>query len=660
MDAEDIQDGEDSRPTASKPYLDALAEAKRIFGPYNEKCDSIDKLYASLEDMAKGKADRQFQIFWANLEVLRPTIYSRPPVPVVTPRYTDRKELPRKASEVLERVLATDVEMDNLHSTLKLVRDDLARGARGVPWVLDDGSCIHVDRNDFMHEPARKWSEVGWVGRRAFLTLERFKERFPEIDSTKISFDYHDENNKTAKKAEVWEIWDKTEGRVVWIAKGVEDVLDEQPPLIDVKDFFPCPEPAYGTLEPGSLKPVPDFVYYRDQVDEINELTARISSLSESLRLKGFYAAGVSEVGEAIEAAMKATDDKALLVPVSNFAALGGAGLKDSIVWLPVREVAEVITALVQLRKQLIEDVYEITGLSDIMRGQTEASETLGAQQLKSQYGSVRVRERQAEMIRVARDVLRIKGEVFAETYDIQSLLEMSQVTDIPTKEQANATLMQAQAQRKPIDPSKIVTVEQIDALFKSQKLRPFVLDIESDSTIQPDEQAEKQSRMEFVEAIGGFIQKAGPMVQAQPQTAPFVAETMKFMASGFRAGRELGAVIDDFADQLKQLAAQPKEQQPDPAAIKAQADAQANQAKMQMEMQRLQMEMQTKTADAALKQREMAAKIQVMQAEALTAQEQARANLAKTQADIQKILAQTALIERGDRDGQPNEGAAA
>ena len=105
-----------------------------------------------------------------------------------------------------------------------------------------------------------------------------------------------------------------------------------------------------------------------------------VGTASESLRLKGFYPAGAPDVGEAIERVIKDQSNRAVLVPISNMAALGSGSLKDAIIWLPVREVAEVITNLIQLRRQLIEDVYEITGLSDIMRGQTKASETLGAQ----------------------------------------------------------------------------------------------------------------------------------------------------------------------------------------------------------------------------------------------------------------------------------------
>lgn len=626
----------------ARRFLQMVSDGEKAFADYNKRCDNIEKKYASLKTLAEVVGDREFQLFWANMEVLRPTIYQRPPKPVVQQRYRNRNEVAREAAEMLQRGLEYDIEDDDLHDTLTEVRDDLAMGGRGVTWVLDDGRCIHVDRHDFIHEPARKWREVGWVARRAYMDRASFEKRFPEADRTKVKFDHQDpkddgegEDYKTTeKKAAVWEMWHKGRQMVLWVTEDYEDALDARPPLVNVKGFFPCPRPAYGTLEPRTLLPVPDYVYYRDQLDEINELTARISSLSESLRLKGFYASGATEVGEAVETAMKATDNKAILVPVSNFGALGGQKLADSIIWLPLDQVVATITALVQLRKQLIEDVYEITGISDIMRGETEASETATAQSLKAQYGSVRVRERQNEMARIARDILRIKAEIRAESFDIRFLASQAQM-QIPDEMQAQQYAAQATAQGQQLKP--MVTLEKIDALLKNERLRPFVLEVETDSTIAPNEKEEKESRIEFVTAMGGFIQQAGAMVTQQPETASFAIEMMKFAAGAFRAGRELSSAMDEFADTVQRSAQQAMQQrsQPSPEQQAMQQKAQAEMAKLQADMQRTQ------------------AEVMKIQAEGEITTQQAAASLQKTMAEIEKIEAETARIQ-----SQPREAA--
>lgn len=594
----------------SQPYLDAIKEAEEAFRFWNERSDNVAKVYASLAHLARSTSSREFQIFWANMEVLKPSIYQRPPVPVVVPRHSDTGEVPRLASELLERALAFDVENDDLHGTLLGVRDDMALFGRGVAWVLDDARAIYVARRDFVHEPARRWQEVGWVARRAYLTkqegVERFGDVFKAAQENEIGSDRTggETYKSTKKKVPVWEVWSRDEQKVVWVTEGIDVVLDEQPPLIDVKGFYPCPEPAYSTKEPETLKPVPDYAYYQDQVEEINSLTRRIHSLSESLRMKGFYPSGVSEVGEAIEAVMSQTDDRTILVGVSSMAALGGQTLKDSIIWLPVVEVAATIRELVALRKQLIEDVYEITGLSDIMRGVTQATETLGAQQLKAEFGSVRVREKQHALIGVALGILRIKAEIMSETFDIYELQSMAGM-QIPTAEQSQMQAMQTGQQPE-------VSLEDIDALLKSDKIRPFLLDVETDSTIAPDENAEKQRRTEFLGAVGTFIGQTMPMVQEFPQAAPFLGELMRFGAGGFRAGRELGQEIDQFIEQVKALSEQQgQDQGPSEEMQKHQSQIELEQVKMQAardkEMAQMEADLQVKSAEIEAKARSQA-----------------------------------------------------
>lgn len=661
---------------ASKPWLEAIADAEKAFQDYQDKCDNIDKLYSDLKSLSSGNAEREMQIFWANLEVLKPSIYARQPVPICQGRFKNQqkdKELIRHASEIIERSLLTSFDMEDIHESLKLVRDDLATNARGVLWCRleedADGKqrvCYdHIDRKDFVHEPARKWKEVGWVARKTHLTIDKVKARFPEADASKMKFVSRkdDDNQYSAEKtACIYEVWSKAKGAVVWVAEGLDDVLDIMAPFLKLEKFYPCPRPVYGTLQRNTLIPVPDFVYYKDQIEEINEMTARISALAEALRMKGFYAGGNEDLASAIEAALKKTDNNAILIPVPNIAAFGGQGMKDAILWMPVDQVAAVIAQLIQLRKQLIEDVYQITGLSDIMRGSTDANETLGAQQLKSQYGSVRIRERQEEMIRVSLDASRISGEMMAENFSDEELLIYSQYQAVPSgaevqqqimqidaqiqqaasnpqmraqaqanPEQAQQLLQQAQQRKQQL--SQTVTFEQVTAFLRDQRIRPFALQIETDSTIQADEDAAKQRTTEFLAALSTSLSQLAPMVQAQPQTADFAGEVIKFAVAPFRAGRQLEAAIDNFVEQMKTMANEPKE---DPAAIKAKADAEAKQAELQM-----------KQTDAQIRMMEAQGRMAEMQASSQTALQQAQAELQKTSAEIEKIYAEIERINK-------------
>lgn len=653
-------EGKQDAPKDAKPYLEMISDAEKVFKPWSDTSKKIADYVGSLKRLRGNSAQREYQIYWANTETIKPAVYTRPPVPVVVPRFKDRKELPRIASEVLERALVSSFDMANVHNVCMHVRDDMVDFARGVPWVryeaqeTEQGGLSqsvpieHVDRDDFLHEPARKWSEVGWVARRAYLTRDEGKKRFGKawqgVTYSNSETD-KDEDYKVSKKAAVWEIWHKADNKVIWVSPKKDTVLEIGEPHLDLEGFFPCPKPAFGTCEPGSMVPVPDFLQYKDQIEEVTELTARISALAEALRMKGFYAAGHEELGEAIESILKKQDDTAVMVPVPSLAGLGQS-IRDAIVWLPVQEVATTIRELVQLRRQVLDDIYQVTGISDIMRGSTAASETLGAQQLKAQFGSVRIRDKQGELVRVAADCARLTGEIIAENFTAENLLKYSQM-DVPTDQQiaeqaqkiANQAAQQSQqlqqqaqqavqspqaqqlAQQNPqqaqgavqqvqqqllqiqqaaqqqIEQLKqVVTIEKVVAMLKDQKMRPFILDIETDSTIQPDEDAEKQRRSEFATAMGGFLQTAMPMVQQAPQTAQLVGEMMKFITAPFRAGRSMEGAIDDFVEELGKLTQQA--QQSDPA---AEADAQMKQQEAQMKQQEGQMKLQMDQQKAQL-----------------------------------------------------------
>lgn len=671
--ADDPKQDEEERfqgepPKSSKKWLTMIEEAEAAFNDWQKKADGLDKLYADLNTLAATGRDRQFQMFWANIQVLGPSIYSRPPVPVVVPRFKDRKPVPRTASELLERSTVVGFELEDIDHVMRSVRDDLTVLARGCAWVryeTKDGQrvCIeHVDRKDFLTNQARGWKEVDIVAKRSWLTKPQMRKRFKKHSAdayrdAAYEAKKDDEEDDGKLKAGVWELWCKSENKVVWVAPGVDVVLDEGEPHLKLEGFFPCPRPAYSTVQRRTLIPVPDMLFYKDQLEEINELTARIGALCDALQVRGFYPAGAGEIGDAIEAAIKQTVDNQVLIPISNWAMVGAGGVKDMIVWLPIDQIAAVVKECVGLRKELIADVYEITGLSDIMRGATDANETLGAQELKSQYGSVRIRDRQQELVRFARDLVRITGEIMAENFSAKTMLEMSQL-DIETDAEVAAKIkpleaqirqivaqvekakadpnMMAQAQQNPQAAQQMLqqaeqqaqglkkqidklndtpTIEKVMKLLRDQRIRPFVLDIETDSTIAPDENAQKQRATEFVTAVGGFMGQVIPMVQQVPQAAKLAAETLKYVASQFRAGRGLEQTIEEFADDMAAMAANP---QANPEQTKAAAEAEATKAKAAGDAQAAQadaaermanaqkttIEAQSKAADDELKRR--------------------------------------------------------
>lgn len=630
-------------------WKDEVERASRYFEKYRTRCAKIEKIY--LSQQGEGSSKRKFPMLWANISVLQPACYASVPQPAVDRRFKDTDPVARIASEMIERALTYLMETANIDSLMRQVRDDFLLCARGTAWlryeadiepidmgveptesieaeqaeqqqlppdeqITDERVCVdYVHWSDFLHSPARRWEDVTWVARRVPMSKEEIKDRFGEDALQSISGQVlgapkgttETERAQTEGKTGVWEIWCKTENYTVWIADGSPKALEVSEPPLDLVDFWPCPKPAYDTMSTSSLIPVPDYVYYEGQVEEINTLTNRIAKLTDQLRLKIFYPSGDGSVSPAIEKAMRPENDT-VMVPIPEWAAFTDKGGSKAIVTLPIDEVQNVITACIANRKQLIDDVYQITGISDIVRGDTQASETATAQRIKSQWGSIRIRDRQNELARFARDVVRMAGEIVCDLFQPQTLMAMTGVPLMTMQQkqqmqqqaqQAQQMVQRAQAmgQQPPPPPQpqpgfddmmQQPTIDEVVQLMRDDNVRGFRIDIETDSTIEPDEDAEKKNRMEFAQVIGGFIQQAGPIAQQQPELIPVMGEVMLWVARGFRTGRQLEASLEKAIGQLSQTATAPKPPpQPTPdAQIKlqtTQVKAQAEQSKAQL-----------------------------------------------------------------------------
>jgi hypothetical protein len=630
-------------PQSAKAWLNLLKESEEAFEDWNKHCDNTDRLFANLEELSSTKLGRtkQYQMFWANLEVIKPAIYAKAPVPVVTPKFKDRRPVYQQASEVMERCCNVAFDLTRINDLMLLVRDDLALYGRGVAWCrYESGSKGYYDhekvcidfkgRRDFLHSISRNWREVMWVAAASYLTRSEARERFKDYSGDAYQdCEYRvDKESKNVggadnrERAKFWEIWHKGSRRVLWVSEGCEDILDEDEPHLELQNFFPCPKPAYGTIQRGSLVPVPDSMQYRDQLDEINDLTAKIHALSEMLVCKGFYPAGGGEAAEAIQTALAMNSPGTVIVPIANWAAFGAN--KEPIMWMPIEMISATITALVMLRKQIIDDIYQITGMADIMRGDTDPNETLGAQQLKTQYGSSRIRDKQQELVRLARDLVEVTSEIITEKFEEKTIIEMSQ-TQLPTQKMQEQKMMGVQGQLQQLmqqaqtmkqqgpppqqeapDPTqpdpqdqqlvqlnqqieKCVlemqriqhepTIQQVLELLQNNRVKSFVLDIETDSTVMGDEDAEKQRRTEFVGVLGGLIPQLGQLIQADPQSADMCGKILKFGTAPFRVGRELEGSIDEYVEHVKAMGDQGKAE--DPTTVNAKTTLQIEQMKL-------------------------------------------------------------------------------
>lgn len=497
-----------SAPQKKNPWLTKIDAAIRSKGmdAWNKACDKIREKYR-YEDSQSARV-RRYQLLWSNIETLRGATYSKPPKAAVIRRWRDKDPTALVATQMLERCIDFSLDANEYNTVFENVRDDYLLYARGQARVYyepvmeavinDDASDAldetavegpeaeiaseqkeepgegkqepepsevlkfenvkirYVQRQDFVHSISRTWEEVEWVAFRSFLSREELIERFGKDLGKKINLDAandkpdikaKDTSSDSDPKATIWEIWDKESETVSWVAVGWPDTLEESEPYLKLENFFPCPKPAYGTLTNEGLDPRPDYIFYQDQCEEIDALTARIASLQESLKLVMFYPAGPKGEGSPeIELAIRpGVENKA--IAVKSWAAFKeGSPTGTPVSYLPIDQVVKVLEGCVKMRQQLIEDVNQILGVADIMRGESNPNDTATAQGIKASYGAIRIRQRQAELSRFCRDITRLCGEIICNHFQPETIMAMSNMP-LPTDAQVLQQLQEQQAQ---------------------------------------------------------------------------------------------------------------------------------------------------------------------------------------------------------------------
>ena len=636
------------------------------FKKWEARTTKIIRRYRDDQGTGTGMANEaaRFNILWSNVQTLIPAVYARMPKADVSRRFGDNDPVGRVASLLIERALDYEIEhYPDFRSSMRHAVEDRFLGGRGVSWVRydphikqqdvpEDGYQItediekgessdtegdifnqtagtdgapeeidyecaptdYVHWRDFGHSCARTWEEVTQVWRWVYMSKDAVTERFGKKIARKIPFNSspdgltkYGQASKTNDKAKICELWDKETAKVYWLMENWVDLLDERDDPLGLEGFFPCAKPLYATTTSDSLVPVPDFILYQDQANELDILTDRIDGLVKSLRVRGVYDASQPALQRLLT-----EGDNNTLIPVDKWMAFSEkGGLKGSIDLLPIETLASALINCYQAQANIKGQIYEITGISDILRGAGAASESATAQQLKGQYAGLRLRAMQESVSLFASELLRLKAQIICTKFQPETILRLA-----------------AADQMSPADKQMIPQALQ---LMQDSPLRSFRIQVAADSLVQLDETQNKQDRVEFMTAFSNFLREAVPAGQASPEMVPMLMDMMKFGIGGFKQAQAVEGSINAALEQMVAASAQ-KAQNPPPnpemlkaqavektAQMKVQADVQSQQARaqadMQIEQMKMQMEAQLETQrqqhEAQLKMQELAAKEQ-------------------------------------------------
>jgi hypothetical protein len=634
---------------------DTRAEQEKLLGPTRYWQGELDKASQFERDWrersmrvveryrdergsgTRGPLSSRFNILWANTETLKGALFARMAQPDVRRRFPDPNPAARQVAILIERTLSYDLDIYDSARPLMAALEDYLLPGRGVVWVVyepiivkekikleikDDGIDIveeeeierlgdqrcrfeYVHWQDYRESPSRRPEDATWRARRHLYTRDDLVGRgFKDAYEVPLSWtpDSGDDNDfdEIYSRAEVWEIWDKVTRKRLFIATGYKEVLAEDDDPYQLINFFPTPTPMIAVRTNNTSIPVPEFTLYQDQADELDRVTRRIANLIEGLKRRGVYDSSVPELAHLANAG----DND--FVPSDNFASLAQkGGLSVVFQTEDISQISAVLQGLYTQRSQVLQIIYEVTGISDIIRGGgTKASESATAQKLKAQFGSMRLRLRQDAIQKYIRELFRIKAELIAENYepDILQRITGMEVTD-----------------------------EMLE-IMRNDKLRNYQIDIETDSTVFADEEEMKRTRVEFANVMGSFLVQAIEATRAAPEITPIAFEILKFVAGAWKIGRNFEDVIGQTETQVMQQLQVAQQQPPQPS-----PEERVQQQKIAAELEREKLKQEGKLTDITSRERSTAADVQE-KSRASSERVQSKEDLAMLEAELKMM----------------------
>lgn len=576
-----------------KLWMQEIELAEKTEGNWVKRASQTIDIYRDATD----RKSKTYNILYANTEVISQAVYNSRGLPDVRARYEEGDPTNLMVAQIIERSLtyATDDSEHDFDQVIKnAVKDVLLPGRcvdrvrykphfetrnkrialvqqPGIPtpedpmpqprmqrvddasyldpedeWKTDDQGdymdgdeyeaityeeCYaeHVQWADFRRGPGKTWEEVPWISFRHYLTKPQVEELNEKIGAT-IEMDsavtqdgkYRSADNGTApspdvfKRLCVWEIWDKEKRKVRWIAPSYKlDVLRVDDDPLGLAQFFPIPRPILAVEVPETLVPVEPYRLYKDQAEQLDIITRRLTALTRAAKWRGLYA--MPEGGTDLTTLQNADDGD--LVPSQTLQAVvqKGGSLENAIFLMPIKELMEAVGLLTQRQQAVKNDIYEIMGIADILRGNSESRETATTSRVKSQWGSLRLQHIQQEVQRYIRDIFRLMAEIICEKYQPETLQLI--------------TGMQI--------PPQVLTI------LRSDALRCFRVDIETDSTIQADLARYQENATAFVSGTAAYFNAIGAAVKGGVIKAESALDIYKGFARLFKLPRQAQEAIE-------------------------------------------------------------------------------------------------------------------
>ena len=592
-----------------------------------KKIDAAEAKYADyydligeIRDYYKNEKSRNKQnIFWATIETLKPFLYFKEPKPYIEQKEKTDSPVSATACRILEKALEWDMEKFDFDSVLKYVRNDFLLVGCGLAFeryvptfkkcytnehgqallkILDDEKVetVYISPEDFIADVdnVNVWEECTWVARRVYMKKSDLEAAFGADSPFVLSLKSGENDEKSFL---VYEIFDKAGKQILYLTKEYPAAfLKVVKDVMNLSGFFPMPKPLLANLTNDGLVPVPDYEQLKALFDELAGVTSRMQLVMQALKVSGCYDNSFPELANILS-------KDVTLVALSDFENLKeNGGLNGIIDFAPIEQYITALQALASRRQDIMNQIYEMTGVSDIMRGTSDKTETATAVAKKTNFGTLRNQERQNDMLRFITDLLKIKAEMICERFSPQKLKMFADEND----------------------DEEIVDLAV--ALLKAEKLRGLMIGVDTDCGFANDNTA--ATVQANISAIHQLISGAFGLISSQPLLLGIYHQMLLSLVATLPNARIYEPVIEKTFSALEENLNKQSEQEPNMAMMQFNQ----NEEKIRFDQKAKERELNLKEAELALKAKE----------------QKRKADLEEKEMDLQAALKMTELEKKG------------
>ena len=598
-----------------------IETAKSNLKNYFKDAETCEKAYHN--------TDMNYNVFYSNVEILNANLCISNPKPDIQRRFLKRLEKDKLKSNtyaMVAKVLNGAVEfvsdVSDLDEQLSIAVKNSVINGRGILWLdyeptisVENGEEYVSDREirieslnpqEFLYSSAEKEKDIWWVARRHLLSREDIKRRFGYSPS-EAELQFKQEDETQLKRGEVWEIWDKNSRKRAFIL-----LSDVRQKFLEVTDdpykldgFFPCDTLEFVT---NYTTPIPEYMIYRKQADLLEVVCKKAAQVEDEVKYVTLIGSQDKGIAQRITAAQ---NGDVLSIPTDNM--VGAA--ESLIATTPVDKAILLLEHLQVEKEKLKQNIYDITGISDIMRGATDSQETATAQKIKGLFGSLRFQTRQKKVQNFRRNIYKLIAEIIAEHYDEQTLSEMT-CTYLPTDEdKMNIVLAQKQglASQDQLNELTEPTWGDVMYILRNDKLRNYTVDIETVATAFDDLEQQNAAIKDLTQLYLSMVQYSDSL---SPATLKGFIPLIKMNLSSVKISSAVGNQLEEAIESAyKEAEEEAQVQQPNPDLMKIQSEIEYKQGELKIKEQ----EVAIKQQEADRKDAELEAQIYLKQQEIST-----------------------------------------